>query len=149
MSEPEIHRTTAAAPETIHPRGIAGRTSIADPAAAKIAAVAIRAVPGVYALGSGGGRGLNVLRDAAAHDAHAVRVEVGQSQLAVDVSLVAIYGYPLNQVADAVRAAVYQAISDLVGLDVTEVNIEITDVHLPDAAGPHRPSQRQTINTEP
>ena len=111
-----------------------GRTVIADAAAVKSAAVAARAVPGVYALGAATGRGLGVLREAVgASDAvQGVRVEIGQTQVAVDVSLIAQYGYPLNRLADAVRAAVYQAVSELVGLEVIEVNVEISDVHVPE-----------------
>jgi len=110
----------------------AGRTVIGDAAAVRIAAVAARGVPGVHALGPGGGRALGAIRDAVgANDlAHGVKVEIGQTQLAVDVSLVASYGYALNALADAVRAAVYQALTELVGLEVIEVNVEILDVHL-------------------
>ncbi|MBJ2120749.1 Asp23/Gls24 family envelope stress response protein [Arthrobacter sp. MSA 4-2] len=115
------------------PGAAPGRTVIADPAAVRIAAVAARSVPGVYALGGGAGRALGALRDAvgAAEPVQGVRVEVGQTQVAVDVSLVAEYGYPLHRLADAVRVAVYQAVSDLVGLEVIEVNVEVCDVHVP------------------
>ncbi|MFC3298115.1 Asp23/Gls24 family envelope stress response protein [Arthrobacter agilis] len=114
----------------------AGRTVIGDPAAVKIAAIAARSVPGVHALGPGAGRALGAIRDAVgANDlAHGVKVEVGQTQLAVDISLVADYGFPLNALADAVRAAVYEALTDLVGLEVIEVNIEVLDVHIQPAA---------------
>jgi uncharacterized alkaline shock family protein YloU len=115
------------------PAGTApGRTVIADPAAVKIAAVAARSVPGVYSLGAGPGR-LGALRDAVGgvEPAQGVRVEIGQTQVAVDVSLVAEYGYPLNSLADAVRAAVYTAVSSLMGLEVIEVNVEVCDVHVP------------------
>lgn len=111
----------------------AGRTVIGDPAAAKIAAIAARAVPGVYILGAGSGRALGAIRDAvgASDLSHGVKVEVGQAQLAVDISLIAEYGYPLNVLADTVRAAVYDALTDLVGLEVIEINVEVLDVHLP------------------
>ncbi|MHA7240993.1 Asp23/Gls24 family envelope stress response protein [Arthrobacter sp. TMS1-12-1] len=116
----------------------AGRTVIGDAAAVKIAAIAARSVPGVHALGPGGGRALGAIRDAVgANDlSHGVKVEVGQTQLAVDVSLVASYGFALNALADAVRAAVYQALTELVGLEVIEVNVEVLDVHLPPPAEP-------------
>lgn len=111
----------------------AGRTVIGDPAAVKIAAIAARSVPGVHSLGAGAGRALGAIRDAVgANDpSQGVKVEVGQTQLAVDVSLVAEYGFALNALADAVRAAVFGALTDLVGLEVIEVNVEVLDVHLP------------------
>jgi uncharacterized alkaline shock family protein YloU len=122
-----------AEPLTLHRVVPAGRTVIGDPAAVKIAAIAARAVPGVHSLGAGSGRALGAIRDAVgANDpSHGVKVEVGSTQLAVDVSLVAEYGFPLNTLADAVRTAVYRALTELVGLEVIEVNVEVLDVHLP------------------
>ncbi|MHA7287836.1 Asp23/Gls24 family envelope stress response protein [Arthrobacter sp. MDT3-44] len=116
----------------------AGRTVIGDQAAVKIAAIAARAVPGVHSLGLGAGRALGAIRDAVgANDlSQGVKVEVGLTQLAVDVSLVAEYGYALHALADAVRAAVYDALTQLVGLEVIEVNVEVLDVHLPPPAEP-------------
>lgn len=120
-----------------------GRTVIGEPAAVKIAAIAARGVPGVYSLGAGSGRAMGALRDAVgANDLnHGVKVEVGQTQLAVDISLVAEYGYALNALADAVRVAVYEALTTLVGLQVIEVNVEILDVHVPPAVEP-KPVER-------
>ena len=37
----------------------------------------------------------------------------------------------LQQLAQKVRAAVYSAVEQFVGLDVIEVNVEINDVHVP------------------
>jgi uncharacterized alkaline shock family protein YloU len=113
-----------------------GRTVIAETAVAKVAAIAARSVPGVFALGTGAARALSALRDAVAGSdlGQGVRVEVGQTQVAVDVNLVAVYGEPLQDLAARVRAAVYRAVEELVGLEVIEVNVEINDVHLPGLA---------------
>jgi uncharacterized alkaline shock family protein YloU len=113
-----------------------GRTVITETAVAKVAAIAARSVPGVFALGAGTARALSALRDAVGGGdlSQGVRVEVGQTQVAVDVSLVAVYGEPLQDLAARVRAAVYRAVEDLVGLEVIEVNVEISDVHLPGLA---------------
>jgi uncharacterized alkaline shock family protein YloU len=113
-----------------------GRTVITETAVAKVAAIAARSVPGVFALGGGTARALSALRDAVGGGdlSQGVRVEVGQTQVAVDVSLVAMYGEPLQELAARVRAAVYRAVEDLVGLEVIEVNVEINDVYLPGLA---------------
>ncbi len=123
-------------PLPVLPGAPAGRTVIGDPAAVKIAAIAARSVPGVHALGPGAGRALGAIRDAvgASDPSHGVKVEVGQTQLAADISLVAEYGYALHALADSVRAAVYDALTDLIGLEVIEVNVEVLDVHLPQPA---------------
>lgn len=113
-----------------------GRTNISEQAVAKVAAIAARDVPGVFVLGTGSNRALGALRDAVggADITQGVHVEVGQTQAAVDISLIAVYGEPLHQVANNVRAAVYEAVETLVGLQVIEVNVEIHDVHVPEAA---------------
>ncbi|MCQ9162640.1 MULTISPECIES: Asp23/Gls24 family envelope stress response protein [unclassified Arthrobacter] len=139
-------------PQAIHSPGLPldqaqGRTVISDNAVAKVVGVAARGVAGVHALGSGASRSIGAIRDVvgATDLTQGVRVEVGESQVAVDLVLVAIYGYPLQQLADAVRAAVYGAVEGLVGRDVIEVNIEITDVFIP-SAEPERQQPRTKLS---
>lgn len=143
--------TTAASDfETELPLEGGGRTVISDSAVAKVAGIAARSVPGVYSLGSGPSRALGAIRDAVGSSDHAagVRAEVGETQVAVDINLVAVYGKPLHQIANEVRAAVYRAVEELVGLEVIEVNVEINDVYVappPKAA----PARAQTSEREP
>jgi uncharacterized alkaline shock family protein YloU len=120
-------------------RAATGRTVISEAAVAKVAGIAARAVPGVYSLGTGPSRALGAIRDAVGSSDHAagVRAEVGETQVAVDIDLVALYGTPLHPLADQIRAAVYAAVEELVGLQVIEVNIEIHDVFVP---GPPKPA---------
>lgn len=120
----------ASSPSTL---AAAGRTAISEAAVAKVAAVAARSVPGVFALGSGQGRALGALRDAVQGSdlAQGVRVEAGLTQAAVDLELVAVYGEKLPALAARVRSAVYEAVRSLTGLEVVEVNIDINDVHVP------------------
>jgi len=110
-----------------------GKTTIDDGVVAKIAGLAARDVEGVYALGGGAARVVGAIRDAfhSTDLAQGIGVEVGDTQVAVDVTVVADYPVPLQSVADGVRAAVYRAMEDLVGMEVTEVNVTIDDVHLP------------------
>ncbi|GAB3279888.1 Asp23/Gls24 family envelope stress response protein [Sinomonas notoginsengisoli] len=114
-----------------------GRTVVHEAAVAKVAAAAAREVPGVHSLGTAPSRALGAIRDAVVQTpsdhAAGVRAEVGQEQAAVDITLVAEYGVPLQQLADAVRAAVYRAVEGLTGLTVIEVNVEITDVFIGEA----------------
>jgi len=124
-----------------------GRTIISEAAVAKVAGIAARTVPGVYSLGSAPSRALGAIRDAVGSSDHAagVRAEVGETQVAVDITLVALYGHPLHGVANQVRAAVYRAVEELVGLQVIEVNIEITDVFI---APPAKPAGSKTVVVE-
>lgn len=123
------------------PASALGRTVISEAAVAKVAGIAARAVPGVYSLGSGPSRALGAIRDAVGSSDHAagVHAEVGETQVAVDISLVASYGTPLHSLADQVRAAVYRAVEELVGLQVIEVNVEVTDVYVPPPVKPTTP----------
>jgi uncharacterized alkaline shock family protein YloU len=124
-----------------------GRTVISEAAVAKVAGIAARSVPGVYSLGSAPSRALGAIRDAVGSADHAagVRVEVGETQVAVDIDLVAVYGTPLHALADQIRAAVYSAVEELVGLEVIEVNIEINDVYVPGPAKPAAPAEARPV----
>ncbi|QNE45649.1 Asp23/Gls24 family envelope stress response protein [Glaciihabitans sp. INWT7] len=110
-----------------------GKTVINDAVIAKVAGIAARDVSGVYGLGGGAARALGAIREAMNNTdlTQGVKVEVGETQVAVDVSIVAEYPVPLQTVATGVRSAVISAIETLVGMEVTEVNVTVNDVHLP------------------
>lgn len=112
---------------------VEGRTTIEDSVVAKIAGIAAREVSGVHALGGGAARVVGSIRDAlnSTDLTQGISVEVGEKQVAVDVTIVAEYPVALQTVSDGVRTAIYQAMHDLVGMDVAEVNVTVNDVHLP------------------
>lgn len=111
----------------------AGKTTIEDAVVAKIAGIAAREVSGVYALGGGTARMVGAIRDAlnTTDLSQGIRVEVGETQVAVDVTIVAEYPVSLQKVADDVRAAIHRAMVELVGMEVAEVNVTVNDVHIP------------------
>lgn len=113
--------------------GTSGHTTIADGVVAKVAGIAAREVSGVYALGGGASRTFGAIRDAinATDLSQGVKVEVGETQAAVDITIVVDYPTPVQTVASEVRSSVTRAITQLVGLDVVEVNVAVDDVHLP------------------
>ena len=125
--------TTTTAPAVTVDTTSTGSTVIVDSVIAKVAGIATREVAGVFALGGGAARALGAIRDAINNTdlTQGISVEVGETQVAVDVTLVAEYPIPLQVVANNVRTAVYEAIEKLVGMQVTEVNVTITDVHIP------------------
>lgn len=110
-----------------------GKTVIADSVISKVAGIAAREVPGVFALGGGAARAFGAIRDVigSTDPGQGVRVEVGETQVAADVTIVVEYPTPMNAVAEQVRAAVAQAIEQLVGMEVAEINVAINDVHIP------------------
>ena len=124
-------RTGAGAPAETR-----GKTTIADSVVAKIAGMATREVPGVYNLGAGMARAIGAVRErvpgAGGGVTRGVKVEVGESQTAVDLDVVVEYGVPIVDVAGDVRTNVISAVERMTGLEVVEVNIAVDDVHLPD-----------------
>lgn len=125
----EVTTSTATAVTTSH-----GKTHIEDVVVAKIAGLAAREVSGVYALGGGAARVVGALRDSIpgsrTNVQQGVSVEVGERQAAVDVSIVAEYGVAIHELAEAIRRNIINAIERMTGLEVTEVNVTVHDVHL-------------------
>lgn len=111
-----------------------GRTTIADAVVSKIAGIATREISGVYALGGGAARAVGALRDklpgSGTDHAQGISVEVGEKQAAVDVSLVAEYGVAIADLAAGIRRNVIASIERMTGLEVTEVNINVSDIHV-------------------
>jgi len=111
-----------------------GRTTIADAVVAKIAGIATREVSGVHTLGGGAARAVGALREripgGRTNHSQGVSVEVGERQAAVDIQLIAEYGVSISDLAEGIRRNVIGSVERMTGLDVTEVNIEVQDVHL-------------------
>ncbi|NMR20083.1 Asp23/Gls24 family envelope stress response protein [Cellulomonas fimi] len=112
-----------------------GRTTIADGVVQKIAGLAAKEVAGVHALGGGTARTLGALREripgASQSTGQGVSVEVGETQAAIDLEMVTEYGVSIAEVAKAVRRNVIQTVEGMTGLQVTEVNVSVNDIHLP------------------
>ncbi|RFA06942.1 alkaline-shock protein [Subtercola boreus] len=112
-----------------------GKTTINDSVVAKVAGIAAREVSGVHALGGGAARVIGSIRNAVNNTdlSQGISVEVGETQVAVDVIIVAEYPVALQDVANDVRSSIIDAIENLVGLQVTEVNVTVDDVFIPSA----------------
>lgn len=114
-----------------------GRTSISDAVVAKVVGVAAREVPGVHEMGSGAARALGAVRERIPGGApgsrftQGVGVEVGERQAAVDLDVIVDYGVSIPDLAAGVRRNVVDAVEKICGLEVTEVNISVDDIHLP------------------
>jgi uncharacterized alkaline shock family protein YloU len=136
MTESTASTSTAvsqAAPSAL--QSSQGTTTIADGVVQKIAGLAAREVSGVHALGGGAARAFGSLRDripgATQSVGQGVSVEVGEKQAAVDLDVVTEYGAPIAEVARSIRRNVISAVEGMTGLQVTEVNIAVNDIHLP------------------
>ena len=136
MQKPLTQTTTA---EVVPREGTStptrGTTTVADTVVQKIAGLATREVSGVYALGGGAARAFSSLREripgATASAGQGVSVEVGERQAAVDLHVLVEYGVSITDLARSVRRNVIGAVEQMTGLEVVEVNIAVTDVHIP------------------
>jgi uncharacterized alkaline shock family protein YloU len=112
-----------------------GKTSIADGVVQKIAGMAARDVAGVHKLGGGAARTMGALREripgASQSAGQGVSVEVGEKQAAVDLVLVVEYGVSIADLANSVRRNVISSVERMTGLQVVEVNINVSDIYLP------------------
>jgi len=111
-----------------------GRTTIADVVVSKIAGIAARDVSGVFNLGGGSARAVGALREripgGRKNVSQGVAVEVGEKQAAIDVDIVAEYGVAIADLAAGIRENVISSVERMTGLQVTEVNVFVHDVHV-------------------
>lgn len=74
-----------------------------------------------------------------------VKVEVGQSEAAVDVSIIVEYGYPIPEVCRQIQQNIKNAIETMTGLEVAAVNIHVHDVHISTAEKQEEESGHQRV----
>lgn len=110
-----------------------GTTVIETPVVTQVAGIAAQEIEGVQ---MGGSRAISGFLEgvtggpggAGGQSTRGVVVEVGDEEAAVDLDMAVEYGYSVPQVSEAVRSNVINRIENLVGLQVTEVNMTINDV---------------------
>ena len=116
---------------------VGGRTKIADVVVESIAGIATREAHGVYSMGGGMSRAMGAVRgklQSGEDTTRGVHAEVGEKQTAIDISLVVEYGAIITDTARQIRSKVARTVKKMTGLDVIEVNIDVLDVHVPDAS---------------
>lgn len=113
-----------------------GDTTIADTVVQKLAGIAAREVPGVFAMGNPVRRAFNALTEripgSQTNVAGGVTLEKGERETAIDVSVILEYGASVVDVSRGIRDNIIDSVERATGLRVIEVNVNVTDVHLPD-----------------
>jgi uncharacterized alkaline shock family protein YloU len=115
-----------------------GRITVAENVVQKIAGIACQEMAGVHAMGSGGTRAFGALRERipgsnGPNVAQGVGVEVGETEAAIDLDIVVEYGISIADLGRGIQRNVKAAIERMTGLNVVEVNINVDDVHMPEA----------------
>jgi uncharacterized alkaline shock family protein YloU len=116
-----------------------GRTTIANEVVEKIAGIAAREVPGVYDLGGDAARLLSAVRErlhlGEESAAQGISVKLEGKQAEITVVIVIEFGFQVFSVTEKVREKVISSVENLLGLDVTAVDVTVDDVHV-DEDGP-------------
>ncbi|MCX7571508.1 Asp23/Gls24 family envelope stress response protein [Tumebacillus sp. DT12] len=110
-----------------------GNIRIANEVIEIIAGLAATEVKGVAGMSGGVAGGIAELLGRK-NLSKGVKVEVGQRQCAVDLTIVAEYGVRIPEVCSEIQENVKRAIESMTGLEVVEVNISVLGVTFKSAA---------------
>ena len=126
-----------------------GSTNIENTVVQKIAGIAAQEVDGVR-MGGGSSQAIGGILSSVTggnvgggSQSRGVSVEVGEVESAIDVTLTVEYGKSIPQIAEAVRRNIINRVENLVGLNVTEVNVSVNDVFFPEQERQQEQEQRQ------
>ncbi|MEI7024664.1 Asp23/Gls24 family envelope stress response protein [Paenibacillus sp. y28] len=112
-----------------------GSIQIAPEVIEIIAGLATVEVPGVAGMSGGFAGGISELLGLK-NLSKGVKVDVGQREAAVDVSIIIEFGSKIPEVASGIQQNVKNAIESMTGLHVVEVNVHVHDVHIKAAEKP-------------
>jgi uncharacterized alkaline shock family protein YloU len=104
-----------------------GNIRISNDVVATIAGLAAVETPGIAAMSGGISEGL-AKRLSGKNVQKGVSVEVGQSEAAVDLRVVVVYGAQIHEVCRLLQENVREAVENMTGLDVVEVNVKVEGV---------------------
>lgn len=117
---------------TIRDDGGVGTVKIADEVVAVIAGLAATEVKGVAAITGGITNGM-VAKKGIKALSRGVRINVQDNLVTVDLALCLDYGYSIPEVGSEVQKKVKNAIENMTGMKVTDVNVHVSDVAVSDA----------------
>ncbi len=115
-------------PET---RGELGAVRIANEVVGVIAGLAATEVPGIAGMSGGIVGGIAEMLGRK-NLSKGVKVEVGEREAAIDLYVVVNFGVRIAEVAAQVQSNVKQAVEEMTGLLVVEVNVHVQGVIFPD-----------------
>lgn len=114
-----------------------GVTRISDAVVTQIAGLAAGEVPGVHMGGSASraaGGFVNRMTGSSGQK-RGVSVEVGRTEVAIDLTMGIDYGRNILEAAGEVRRRIVDQVETMTGLSVTELNVVIGDIVFPDEEG--------------
>lgn len=121
----------------IHESGQIGSVEIADEVVAIIAGLAATEVDGVDSMAGNITKEL-VGRLGMKNLSKGVKIQMMDTSVSIDLALNIKYGYNIPEVATTVQERVTSAIESMTGLEVLDVNVKISNVHLQPAEEPQK-----------
>lgn len=118
--------------EKYPPDANGGNVKIADEVVGIIAGIAATEVDGVAGMSGGIVGGITEILGKK-NFSKGVKVEVGETQAAIDIFLVIDYGAKIPEIAQKVQENVKRAVESMTGLEVVEVNIHVQGVAFSDS----------------
>jgi uncharacterized alkaline shock family protein YloU len=117
--------------------GERGRTTISDSVVSQIAGMAAQEVEGVHMGGSASRAAGGILGSITGSEGQGrgVSLEVGATEVAIDLTMGVEYGRNIMEVVEEVRRRISERVQSLTGLRVTELNATISDIVFPENGG--------------
>ena len=119
-------------------KGEMGNTTISNTVVTQIAGMAAQEVENAQMSGGASAAVGGILQSVTGGStgggnySRGVNVEVGEEEAAVDLTMTVDYGQSIPRIAEAARRNVINRVENLTGLRVTEVNILVSDVQIPE-----------------
>lgn len=104
-----------------------GVVRISDDVVGTIAGLAALETPGIAGMSGGISEGL-AKRLSGKNVQKGVSVEVGQLEAAIDLRVIVQYGIPIHEVCRQLQENVREAVQNMTGLSVVEVNVKVEGV---------------------
>ncbi|MFD1955094.1 Asp23/Gls24 family envelope stress response protein [Paenibacillus thailandensis] len=112
-----------------------GIIRISDDVVSTIAGLAALETPGIAAMSGGISEGL-AKRLSGRNVQKGVSVEVGQLEAAIDLRIIVHYGIPIQEVCRQLQLNVREAVENMTGLNVVEVNVKVEGVAFKEEEAP-------------
>lgn len=120
----------------LDPTAVTGTTEVLPAVVQKVVAYATREIPGVAGLGGTTARAVGAVRQTltgSTENVAGVRVELDGDTAVVGLDVAIEYGAGARELTRALRRHVPEAVDQIAGVRVVELNIVVTDVVLPGA----------------
>ena len=105
-----------------------GKVLFAPDVIATIASFAAAEVEGVVGMAGGVVEGITGMLNAKKSMTKGIKVEVGEEEVAVDLSVIIRYGAKLHEVCTKIQTGIKNAIETMTGLRVVQVNVFVQSI---------------------